>query len=425
MATVPTGLSRLTCLDVLRGVAVMGILIMNINNWGLGRPGYWNAGAIGGSEGLNQAVWWIDTVFAADKMRGLFSIMFGASTLLVIQRALAKQEGPARIHYSRMITLLILGYLHYALLWRSDILVLYACCGLLLFLFHKLSPRALWIWAGVFFLLAFVPAALFMVPPGLAGYGLMASPPAELLAAFNDMNLWNGPASPQTAADLALHRSGYAELFHSRVVENTFSRFEMLQYEGAETVSLMLIGMALFKQGMLTGEWTSARYRRWGWAGIGLGVAANAILGAWQLREGFGGYATFTSHILWSMPFDFAMSVGYAALVMALVQAATGPSATIDRVAAVGRMAFTNYLMTSIVMTTIFYGYGLGLTGHLERAELFLVVLGMWALMLAWSKPWLDRFNYGPFEWLWRSMSRLQLQRMRKRPSGEAPPATA
>jgi uncharacterized protein len=116
MATVPTGLSRLTCLDVLRGVAVMGILIMNINNWGLGRPGYWNAGAIGGSEGLNQVVWWIDTVLAADKMRGLFSIMFGASTLLVIQRALAKQEGPAKVHYSRMIALLILGYLHYALL---------------------------------------------------------------------------------------------------------------------------------------------------------------------------------------------------------------------------------------------------------------------------------------------------------------------
>lgn len=86
MATIPTGLSRLTCLDVLRGAAVMGILIMNINNWGLGRPGYWNAAAIGGSEGFNLAVWWIDTVFAADKMRGLFSIMFGASTLLVIQR---------------------------------------------------------------------------------------------------------------------------------------------------------------------------------------------------------------------------------------------------------------------------------------------------------------------------------------------------
>lgn len=76
-------------------------------------------------------------------------------------------------------------------------------------------------------------------------------------------------------------------------------------------------------------------------------------------------------------------------------------------------------------MTTIFYGYGLGLTGHLQRAQLFLVVLGMWALMLAWSKPWLDRFNYGPFEWLWRSMSRLRLQKMRKAPVLEPLPAAA
>jgi len=414
MATIPTGLNRLTCLDVLRGVAVMGILIMNINNWGLGRPGYWNAGAIGGAEGLNLGVWWIDTVLAADKMRGLFSIMFGASTLLVIQRAMAKGEGPARVHYSRMIALIILGYAHYAFVWRSDILTLYACCGLLLFLFHKLSPRALWIWAALFFVAAIVPAAMFMIPPGLAGYGFTANPPADLIEAFNNMNLYNGPHSPQTAADLALHRSGYAELFESRVVRHTFDRFQMIEYEGAETISLMLIGMALFKQGMLTGDWTVDRYKRWAWIGIGVGLVANILLAIWQLREGFGGYSVFTSHILWSMPFDFAMSVGYAAIVMAWVKS-SGPSALIDRVAATGRMAFTNYLMTSIVMTTIFYGYGLGLTGHLQRAELFLVMLGMWSLMLAWSKPWLDRFNYGPFEWLWRSLARLKLQPMRKR----------
>jgi len=424
VATISTSLQRLTCLDVLRGVAVMGILVMNINNWGLGRPGYWNAGAIGGADGLNLAVWWIDTVLAADKMRGLFSIMFGASTLLVIQRAMAKEEGPAKVHYSRMIALLILGYAHYAFVWRSDILVLYACCGLLLFLFRNLSPRALWIWAGIFFVLAIVPAAMFMIPPGLAGYGFTANPPAELIAAFKDMNLWNGPASPQTAADLALHRSGYAELVHSRLVENTFNRFDMLQYEGAETLSLMLIGMALFKQGLLTGDWPLARYRAWAIWGIGLGLVANISIAAWQQAEGFSGYSMFTGHILWSMPFDFAMSVGYAALVMLWVKR-SGSSAVIDRVAATGRMAFTNYLMTSIIMTTIFYGYGLGLTGHLERFQLFLVMLGMWGLMLAWSKPWLDRFQYGPFEWLWRSLSRLKLQPMRKGPSAVGAPAAA
>ena len=425
MATEPAGLQRLTCLDVLRGVAVMGILVMNINNFGFGRPGYWNAAAIGGAEGLNLVVWWIDTVLAADKMRGLFSIMFGASTLLVIQRAMAKSESPARVHYARMFTLLLLGYLHYALVWRSDILFLYAACGLLLFAFHKLSPRALWLWAGAFFLAAIVPMALDLVPVGLAGYGFIEDPSGGLVQAFREINLFVGPNSPQTAADLELHRSGYAELFHSRVVDNTFDRVFMIRDEGAETVSLMLIGMALFKQGMLTGEWSAARYRKWAWLCLGVGIAANVVLALWQLREGMNGYAMLTSHIMWSMPFDFAMSVGYGALVMAWVKS-SGPSRVIDRIAAVGRMAFTNYLMTSIIMTSIFYGYGLGLTGRLERAELFLVMLAMWALMIAWSKPWLDRNLYGPFEWLWRSLARGKPQPMRRKtPAIEAEPAAA
>ncbi len=408
--------NRILALDVVRGIAVMGILVMNINNWGLGRPAYWNAAALGGADGANLLVWWIDTVFAADKMRGLFSIMFGASTLLVIQRAMAKNESHVRVHYSRMIALMLLGYAHYAFLWRSDILVLYASCGLLLFLFHKLSVRALWTWAGVFFLFGFVPALMFFTPPGLAGYGLMANPPADLIGFFNGLNLENGPDSPQVAKDLLLQRSGYGELVHSRLIEQPFSRFEMLTYEGAETVSLMLIGMALFKRGMLTGDWTAGRYLHWALVGVVIGLLGNFPLAIWQVREGFSGYSVFTSHILWSMPFDFAMTVGYAALVMAWVKS-TGETPLLGRVAATGRMAFTNYLMTSIIMTSIFYGYGLGLTGRLERAELFLLVLGMWGLMLLWSKPWLDQFYYGPLEWLWRSLARFRLQPMRRRPA--------
>ena len=421
MATIPIESRRLTALDVLRGVAVMGILVMNINNWGLGRPAYWNTAALGGAEGANLVVWWFDTLFAADKMRGLFSLMFGASTLLVIQRATAKEEGPARVHYSRMIALMLLGYMHYAFIWRSDILVLYACAGLLLFFFHKLSHRGLLLWATAFFLLAIVPPLLFFTPPGLAGYGLMNNPPGDLLGFFQELNLENGPNSPQTAQDLALHRSGYAELLHSRLVENSFSRFEMILYEGAESMSLMLIGMALFNRGMLTGEWTAERYRRWALVGIAIGLAGNVPLAIWQFSDGFSGYSVFTSHILWSMPFDFAMTIGYAALVMAWVKS-SGDTPLVAHIAATGRMAFTNYLLTSIVMTSIFYGYGLGLTGRLKRAELFLMVIGMWGLMLMWSKPWLDRFNYGPFEWLWRSMARLKLQPMR-RPSVASMPA--
>jgi len=121
------------------------------------------------------------------------------------------------------------------------------------------------------------------------------------------------------------------------------------------------------------------------------------------------------------VPFRPLMVIAIAALV---ILATRRGGAFVERVAAAGRAAFTNYLGTSIIMTTLFYGYGIGLYGTMSRIELWIVVIAMWALMLAWSKPWLERFSYGPFEWLWRSLSRLELQPMRKpRPVAEAVPA--
>jgi uncharacterized protein len=123
-----------------------------------------------------------------------------------------------------------------------------------------------------------------------------------------------------------------------------------------------------------------------------------------------------------TVPFRPVMVLAYAALIILLTR---GGGRLVERIAAAGRAAFTNYLGTSILMTTLFYGYGLGLYGSMSRIELWLVVLAMWALMLLWSKPWLERFQYGPFEWLWRSLSRLELQPMRRRPAVAATAAPA
>jgi uncharacterized protein len=112
-----------------------------------------------------------------------------------------------------------------------------------------------------------------------------------------------------------------------------------------------------------------------------------------------------------TVPFRPAMVIATAALI---ILATRGGGALVDRIAAAGRVAFTNYLGTSLIMTTLFYGYGLGLFGALGRAQLWLVVLAMWGLMLLWSKPWLDRFRYGPLEWLWRSLARGEMQAMRR-----------
>ena len=112
-----------------------------------------------------------------------------------------------------------------------------------------------------------------------------------------------------------------------------------------------------------------------------------------------------------TVPFRPLMVVAYAALA---VLAARRGGWLVARIAAAGRAAFTNYLGTSILMTGLFYGWGAGLFGRFSRIELWLVVFAMWALMLAWSKPWLERFQYGPFEWLWRTLARWQWQPMRR-----------
>ena len=138
-----------------------------------------------------------------------------------------------------------------------------------------------------------------------------------------------------------------------------------------------------------------------------------ALLAWWIIRTDFDSAWIFGGFLSFWAPFDTVMATVWAALIILWVKQG-GVSALRDRVAAAGRMAFTNYLATSAVMTTIFYGYGLNMFGEVDRAALWLFVLGMSGLMLLWSKHWLDRFHYGPLEWLWRTLSRGKVQPMRR-----------
>jgi uncharacterized protein len=169
----------------------------------------------------------------------------------------------------------------------------------------------------------------------------------------------------------------------------------------------------LFKTGFFTGAWEAERYRQWLVRCALISIPLLAALGLWIIRSNFDAPLVFGAFIAMTPPFDTLMAIAWGALVILWVKRG-GVSALRDRVAAAGRMAFTNYLATSVVMTTIFYGYGLNLFGEVGRAALWLFVLGMCGLMLLWSKPWLDRFHYGPLEWLWRSLARGALQPMRK-----------
>ena len=402
---------RIQTLDVVRGVAVMGILSVNIVDFSTINAAYLNPAALGWPDPASLAVWALNMLFVDGKFRTLFSMLFGASMLLVIERAESAGASGWTTHWRRMLVLLVFGMAHAILIWHGDILTLYAVTGLIAFGFRKMSVEKLFGLAIALTLLdailfAAIGATLFQQQAAAALPGASA----DLLANWDANYHSFYPTADQIARDLAIYDGGWLGIVAheagkaSQIVTNTILLMP-------DTLGLMLFGMAAYKSGFLTGEWDDPAYRRIAALGIGVGLAAFAALVAADVASGFSVPVVLTGFMTAVTPFRIGMAFGYAALFI-LVARSMGPIA--QRFAAVGRAAFTNYLGTSVLMTSVFYGWGLGLYGDLTRAQAWLFVPLVWLIMLAWSKPWLDRFNYGPFEWAWRSMSRGKLQPMRK-----------
>jgi uncharacterized protein len=415
MTAVIEPLPRIATLDIVRGVAVMGILAMNIVAFAMPFQAYMNPAAFGTDGPADIASWLLSFIFVDGKMRGLFSFLFGASMLLVIEKAEAKGEDAARIHFRRMLWLLLFGLVHLYLIWFGDILTGYALVGMIAWFLHGLSNRAM-VRLGI--ALLFVQLLVFA---GLAfgAFGLSAAAAApgaspetveEWRSLEQDFGLLAGAPLAQK---LAVYTGGYGGILADRIAANAWIPIKGLFMFGWETLAYFLFGMAALRTGFLRGSWSAAAYRRTMLIGFGIGIPAYAVLAWLLIRDDFTVPMVFAVAMAATVPFRPLMIAAIAALIIVL--AARSGGALVERIAAAGRAAFTNYLGTSLIMTTLFYGYGVGLFGQLSRAELWLVVLPMWALMLLWSKPWLDRFEYGPLEWLWRSLSRGKVQRMRKR----------
>lgn len=403
--------TRILTLDAIRGVAVMGILLMNIIAFAMPEAAYSNPYAYGGHRGADLAAWLLDYVLIDGKMRGLFSFLFGASTLLVIERAAAKGENPTTIHYWRMAWLFVFGMAHFVLLWWGDILSHYALVGSLAFLFRKLPPYKLVTMAVLLLVMEFVlvhGAGQQIAAQEAAVRAGRAS--AQVMRSYVANRLTLGvPTAAEIAQDLALHRGSYAGLVEHRWADAAHELVQTFLFLGPETLGYMLLGMAGLRSGMLTGAWSRRRYVAGAAIGFGIGIPAYVALAMMPIRHGFDVSSVAASALVWSEPFRPIMMVGWACLIVLLIR--PGGWLT-ERVAAVGRMAFSNYLGTTIICTTLFYGYGFGLYGQLSRASLYGVVVLIWLAMLVWSAPWLARFRYGPFEWLWRSLARRRLQPM-------------
>ena len=366
----------------------------------------------GGDTLIDRASWFLSFIFVDGKMRGLFSLLFGASMLLVIERAEAKQQSPAKVHYARMVWLALFGLSHFFLLWFGDILFLYAVIGSLAFLMHHWEAKRLIKWALVVYGLG---CLLYIGQFGSLQFLQWAAtqPGAdpEMVRSYREV-MASDDFKIDIAKELAIHRGNWAGIVGGKLAE-WYTPLVLVLQSITETLPLMMLGMACKKNGFLTGEWAEGDYRRWINRLLLPGLALYAIIGAWVWAGGFDLIGTIAAFLGWSMLPRLMVTIAYAALLILLIRKLAG-SAFLDRVAAAGRAAFTNYLGTSIVMTTIFYGYGLGLFGYVSRPALWLFVLGAWAVMLLWSKPWLERFHYGPLEWLWRSLARMELQPFRK-----------
>ncbi|HET7708356.1 MAG TPA: DUF418 domain-containing protein [Sphingomicrobium sp.] len=409
---------RIVTLDIIRGIAVMGIFSVNVVAFAMIDGAYFNPAAYGGHSGVDLALWMTNMVVVDGKLRSLFSMLFGASMLLVAERAEAAGESAWSLHARRMLVLFLIGLAHFYLLWWGDILHLYAAVGLAAFLFRYRSAGELFAWALLFML---ADVALFgAIVAGIHQLDVAAhahGAAADVIRRWNDIAQGFYPSAAQLAADQAIYGGSYLTRLQEMLTDRLAEPLEDIRLLGAETLALMLFGMWGYKSGFLTGTWPDRGYARVALITIPLGAVVFAAIVAVDIRSGFYLPYVFGGLSAASAPFRPVMAFGYAALI---ILATRRGGWLAERLAAVGRTAFTNYLGTSLVAAFVFYGWGLGLYGQVSRAEAWLLVPAVWLAMLLWSKPWLDRFNYGPLEWLWRSLARWEMQRMRK---GAAPAA--
>jgi len=393
---------RIVSLDVLRGFAVLGILVMNIQAFSMIIAAYFNPTAYGDLQGANFWVWLLSHVFADQKFMTIFSMLFGAGIVLMWQRAQAVGRKSTGLHYRRMLWLIIFGLMHAYLIWSGDILFTYGFCGLFVYWFRKLRPTTLLI-VGLI-ILSVSPALSLM-----AGYTMPLWPEENVRQMESDF--WRLPPE-KLAEEIANYQGSWSQQMQSRVPASLgMHTGALLTWAFWRAGGLMLIGMALFKLGVFS----AARSRRFYWACIGLAVAIGipaVIYGVhrnfaeeWHVSRFFLG----AQYNYWG---SLLVSMGWVSIVMLACKSDILQRAR-QALGAVGRMALTNYMMHTLICTTIFYGHGFGYFGQVSRVGQIFIVLAVWAFQIPFSVIWLRHFRFGPFEWLWRTLSYLKLQPMR------------
>ena len=391
-------LERFESIDVLRGVAVLGIFVVNILAMAQ-PPAFFDNAALSPAFHTDEgrSLWTIMSTFFQFKFITIFSALFGAGIILMVGED--KPSPKVNVHYRRMAWLAVFGALHGFVLWYGDILLPYAISGSIAVLARRWRPRTLLIVAGV--LLAVFPALLL-----LQHVSLGAMTPEQIAEAMGD-------TAPPTAEDIQSQIAAFRGAFPARLADmfTTSLQFEFMQGLALipRHLGVMMSGMAFFKLGFFTMRWPFMTYLISGLVALAIGLAGSYYNAVATIAAEF-------DHLKLGLPLSALFvgslfhSFGYAALIMALCQI---PGLGFLRLpfAAAGRMALTNYLACSFVGVFLYWGPpGLGRVGETPYPEMARVVGMMWIGILVWSPIWLALFRFGPFEWLWRSLTYWKVQ---------------
>jgi len=394
---------RIISIDLLRGFAVLGILIMNVQSMSMIGAAYINPTAYGDLTGLNKWIWISGNLFADSKFMSIFSMLFGVGIILFTERALQKGRRAGPLHYRRNFWLLIFGMIHAYLIWYGDILVAYSLCAFLAFVFRKLKPRTLIISSILFFIVPII----FTVGSG----STIQTWPEE---AYNqNMESWM-PLQETIDNEITAMQGSWMDQMDQRVSDTVFMQTFLFFWQTFwRVMSMMLLGMALYKWGIFTAKKSNLFYIKMtiialvvGFFFTGSGIVQN-FRHSWSME-----FSMFAGSM-----YNYIGSVGsalaYIALAMLLAKSAKFIKLK-HVVSSVGKMAFTNYILMSVLGTFIFYGFGLGIFGQVERTGQILIVFGIWIVLLTISPLWLKSYRYGPLEWLWRGLTYWRLQPMKK-----------
>ncbi len=439
-APAPTpGADRIGSIDVLRGVAVLGIFVMNLPTFAFSAQAYLIPHLAGGFEGVNYFTWLFSHLFFDQKMMSIFSMLFGAGIVVFADRAMEKRHRAAGLFYRRLFWLWLIGMLHAYLIWEGDILVFYATSGAVVYLLRKLRPR--WL-----ILISVALLTIGMAVNTVTGFffDYTRSMHEQRLALIE-----RGEPVPYSVESFAEAWTGIIDNESGEVVEEgiremiapspeflekernavlgsfldraahrapevlAFQTFLYLIWGFWRVCAMMLLGMALYKLGIFSAARSTSFYTRMGVICLGIGLPFMALSAHMLHRADFdlALWFFYTGHFNYIG--SALLALAYTAIVMLICKSGALTPVT-SALASVGRMAFTNYLMQSMIAAIAFFGWGFGLYASLERAELIPVVLGMWFFQIVFSIWWLRRFRFGPMEWLWRSLTYWRVQPMRR-----------